>query len=185
MDRELKRQIFHLILGFVGIAILYLLGRNWLMAGTFFMLLGGLLIINRLVLGWQNRLVRLFLNTFERKEVLFPGWGVSAFAVGVLIIVASLESVPEIAAGLFVLGVGDSFSTIIGRNGRIRLPYNKRKTAEGMVAFFITSLPAYYFVGPAIVPVALAAAIIESLKIPIDDNLTIPVVCTLVFLLIA
>lgn len=184
MDREQLRQVFHLILGFIGIAVIYLLGRNWLMAGAFFSLLIGTLIINQLMIGRSMRPVRRVVGMLERDDVLFPGWGMAAFAAGVLLIATALESVPEIAAALFVLGVGDGFSTLIGRKGKHKLPHNKKKTWEGVIAFFISSLPAYYFVGPVIVPVALVAAAVESIDSPLDDNVTIPIACSFMFLIL-
>lgn len=184
MDKELMRQVFHLSLGFVAIAVLLMLGRNWLMAAGFFILLAGLLAMNQVLLERRVRVIDLFVELFEREDAPLPGWGSAAYACGVLILVTALEGVPEIAAGILILAAGDSFSTIIGRDGTHRLPYNGKKTAEGSLAFFIASLPAYYFIGPAIVPVAFAAAFVESLDLPVDDNLTVPLTCVLVFLLL-
>ncbi len=184
MDRELSRQIFHLVLGFAAIMILVVLGRYWLMAGTFLALIIGTLLMNQLTLGRRVGLVDIFIKYFERKEVFVIGWGSAAYTTGVLMLATVLENVPEIAAGIFILAVGDSFSTIIGAEGKHRLPYNRKKTVEGTIAFFIFSLPAYLFVGPAIIPVALVAALVEGLDIPLDDNLVIPAVCSVMFLLL-
>ena len=184
MDKEQLRQVFHLVIGLIAIWILATLGRNWLMAATFFTLIIGMLLINQTMLGRKIGLVEIFVRHLERKDVILPGWGSAVYAAGVLILVTALENTPQIAAGIFILAVGDSFSTVVGRKGTHKVPYNKKKTIEGMIAFFVSCLPAYVLIGPLAIPIALVAAIVESLPLPVDDNISIPIVYVLLFLLI-
>jgi len=102
-----------------------------------------------------------------------------------LIPLAFLHSPSEIAAVIFILAIGDGASTIIGMKGKHKIPYNKEKTFEGTVAFFLFSLPAYFFIGEAIIPLAIIAAVVESLPLRLDDNLTVPIACTVFFLVSA
>ena len=184
MPKELARQTFHIAVGAIAMAIFLLYGKNTLMAVSFFSMLIGFLLVNQISLGRKVGLVQWFVEKFERPNARFHGWGSACYGLGVLFLSSYLHDPSEIAASIFILAVGDSFSTIFGRNGGIKLPWNEKKTLEGTLAFAITSLPAYYFVGPLIFPVAIIAALTESVDWPIDDNLAIPIACTFFFLLV-
>lgn len=81
-------------------------------------------------------------------------------------------------AAIIMLLIGDSVSTLVGKRfGNHKLPYNKLKSFEGTIAFFIVSFvcsliilpPAPAFVG------SLAGALTEAYS-PIDDNIPIPII---------
>lgn len=167
------------------IAFLYNFGRTFVAAATFFILIIGTLLINLIFVGKRFGFVDWFLKKFERRDVLFPGWGSACYTAGILIPLAFLSDISQISAVIFVMAVGDSFSTLFGKYGKHKLPYNKNKSFEGSAAFLLSSLPAWIFVGPQIVPLALAGAVIESLEIGIDDNLTIPFILTTLLLVVA
>ncbi|HUX98085.1 MAG TPA: hypothetical protein VMV49_00905 [Candidatus Deferrimicrobium sp.] len=90
-------------------------------------------------------------------------------------------------AAIITFAFGDSFSTIIGeRIGKHKLFYNKTKSVEGTIAFFIFTfllILGFYFLGgyfywlPALIS-ALTGSLIESF-IPsnywLDDNFAVPV----------
>jgi dolichol kinase len=180
MDREAKRQAIHFLVCMAALAVFLLLSRNWLLAITFSVLLVGSLLINMTVRNSKIHLVEWFVGEFEREGVRLPGWGSACLATGVLILAAYMRQPAGLAAGLVVLGIGDGLSTLVGRRGMHRLPWNGKKTAEGTLAFFVGSLAAWIFIGPLSVPLAAVAALAESLDLGIDDNLVIPVVCTIV-----
>lgn len=184
MRREVSRQMFHLFFGIAALALLLLLGRSFLMGGAFFVLLIGFLAVNRILLGGRVPLAQWFLERFERPGVHFPGWGSACYGLGVLFLAGYLDPPAQIAAALVVLAIGDGFSTLAGKMGRVKLPWNRNKTLEGTLAFLVGSGFGYYFVGPAIIPVAIVAALVESIDWPLDDNLMIPVACTIVFWLV-
>lgn len=181
---ELERQLFHVLAGMIALAVLLLLGKGMLMGMMFFIILIGLLFINQTFLGRKIGLVEWFVGRFERTNVPFVGWGSACYATGVLMAAAFLGSVDMVAATIMIMAFGDAASTIIGRMGEIRLPYNRKKTLEGAIAFYTASLVGYFFVGNAIFPVALAGALVESLDLPFDDNITVPIATTIVFLVI-
>ena len=114
----------------------------------------------------------------------FPGYGSSWYVVGIILMALVIHDPNKIAAGIFVLAIGDAASTIFGMNGTHRCPYNERKTFEGSAAFFAFSLIAFIFIGWKAIPLALIAAIVESLPLPYDDNIVIPVVATSFFLIV-
>ncbi|MFH1222422.1 MAG: hypothetical protein V1492_05045 [Candidatus Micrarchaeota archaeon] len=183
--REIKRQLFHIIIGICALAVLLIWGRGILMGVTFFILIIGLLLINQAYLGRRIGPVDWFIKNFEREDVRFPGWGSACYATGVLLFSAFLNNQAEIAAAIIIIGIGDGLSTLIGRKfGKIKLPYNSNKTVEGSLALFAVSLLGWFFIGPEIIPAAIIAAIIEGLPIPIDDNLSIPVALVLFFMVL-
>lgn len=184
MPREIARQTFHMVIGIVVLIVLFLFGPNALMAFVFFSLLIGFLLVNQISLGKRYGIVQWFVDKFERPNQRFPGWGSACYGLGVLMLAAYLRDPLEIAASIFILAVGDSVSTLVGRNGWHRLPWSESKTMEGTLAFFLSCLPAYFFVGWVIVPIAAISALVESFDFPVDDNLMIPIACICYFFLV-
>lgn len=180
MDREDKRQVFHILTGLMVIIVLSYLGRGMAMGMVFFTIIIGLFIMNARLLGKKNFLTRIvvwFENNFERIDAPLPGWGSACYAIGILIAITILADQSRIMAIIMLLALGDGFSTLVGRKGTIKLPYNNKKTLEGSVAFIITAMPAYFFIGPLAIPLVILGAIAETLPL-IDDNLMIPIVAT-------
>jgi dolichol kinase len=182
MDKEPARQLFHMALGLGALAALLLLGRGFMLAAVFFTIIIGTMLMNARLQGARIPLVQWFEERFERDDAPLPGWGSACYATGALLAVAFLPDIHQIAAVIFILGIGDGLSTMVGRMGRLALPYNKRKTLEGSLTMFVSSLCAVFFVGPAALPLAAIAAAAESLP-RVDDNLAIPVACTAFLLL--
>jgi dolichol kinase len=92
---------------------------------------------------------------------------------------------PPIAyASILVFALGDAAAASIGKNlGKVRIPYNPKKTVEGSFAFFAVSVfaampfvPTHY----AIIVAALAA-FVESLPLRFNDNFTVPIATGLIF----
>lgn len=77
---------------------------------------------------------------------------------------------------IIIVAFSDSMATVIGRfYGRLRIPYNHRKSVEGSIAFFASAFMCSIFfvhVGTALI-VSLISCIIESLPLKID-NISIP-----------
>ncbi len=177
MERETARQLFHMAVGIVAIALLLSLGRGAMIFATFLIIIVGMLLINLRLLGFRIPIVQEFESRFERTDAPLPGWGSACYAVGVLLTLTLLHSTGQIAAVIFILAVGDGVSTIVGSRGRMKIPYNTRKTAEGSAALFLSGLLAYFFVGPVALPLSLVAALAETVP-RVDDNLSIPIACT-------
>ncbi len=96
--------------------------------------------------------------------------------IGILVPLLLFPS-PISYVAVTVLTFGDSFSTLIGiRFGRHHISYNKSKSIEGSVSGFIAaSIMASLFISPFFAIVAaLSGMIIESLPLPINDNISIP-----------
>lgn len=117
-------------------------------------------------------------------------WGFATsplfFALGV--IVALTLYPPQMGfAAITVLTLGDGTARLVGKKlGKRVLPYNKTKKIEGTVAgILLSAVASLLFVSPS---QALAASIlsllVETLPLPVDDNLLIPLVAGLVLIVV-
>ena len=93
-------------------------------------------------------------------------------------VVLSLVFFPALVAcvTIAILACADSMATIVGKYyGKIRNPYNHKKSLEGSIAFFITAFicAAVYVPLKTALIVSLVSCIIESLPVK-HDNITIP-----------
>jgi len=183
LDKETRRQVLHFALGMVFFAFLSI-GRNTLLFALSVALAGGILLINQLILGRFPALKKI-VCMFERKDARFLGDSTVWYVSGLLISSTFLQNPNEIAAAIIALAVGDSFSNIFGRMGKMRIPWNKRKTFEGMAAFFIGTLVSYFFIGPMAFLFSLAMAVVETIPQGVDDNFVIPIAGAIFFRVVA
>jgi dolichol kinase len=183
LDKETRRQVLHFALGMVFFAFLSI-GRNTLLFALSVALAGGILLINQIILGRFPALKKI-VCMFERKDARFLGDSTVWYVSGLLISSTFLQNPNEIAAAIIALAVGDSFSNIFGRMGKMRIPWNKRKTFEGMAAFFIGTLLSYLFIGPMAFLFSLAMAVVETIPQGIDDNFVIPIAGAIFFRVVA
>jgi len=177
MKREIGRQLIHLIIGIAVIASLFIFGQTitaLIIAGV---LLAGTLIINWKMLGSKVPIADWFHERFERKAQRMPGYGSAWYVIGLLFIVLFSKDLNTAGGIVFILASGDAFSTLFGLHGKRKLPYSKKKTFEGTVAFMVFSLPAYLIMGPTAIPIIALAAFVEGLPFAYDDNITIPIAC--------
>jgi len=114
--------------------------------------------------------------------------GIVFYPIAVLLMVAMLP-LHVACAGWAIMALGDAAASLVGRG--TALPWNPRKTLLGSLAFPVTA-----FVGgsalwwwisfatpswPRMAIAAVVAALVESLPLPIDDNLTVTLAASLVF----
>ena len=119
--------------------------------------------------------------------------GILIYPVAVLMLILAFPARLDIAAGAWgILAAGDGMATLVGRRwGRHRLGWNPDKTAEGLLAFILAGGAAAVFLvwwtAPAIVPppplafvilapviAAVAAGLVETVPVALDDNLSVP-----------
>lgn len=181
--KETSRKLIHVAIGIIFLLILQNFGRHTFEIMLFAGILAGLMAMHLVLRGFRLPFVSWFIENFEREGVRVPGFGSAWYAFGILMASVAIGDAPALSAAICVLAFGDSLSSIFGKRGGLHLPYNRNKTFEGSIAFFVGSLTAYYFIGPAAIPLALVCAIAESLPIPLDDNITIPAAAILFFYL--
>ncbi|MEM3399445.1 MAG: phosphatase PAP2 family protein [Candidatus Micrarchaeia archaeon] len=180
----LGRRLLHI--GFGTIVILFIMLSSYLPYGFYmleFMLamffLIGFIILDAKLKGIQLPIIDYLIDKLERPHAL-PAEGAFWYGLGVLLAFSYVGEPIKTAAVISLLAFGDGLSTLIGRKGRIPLPYNKRKTLEGTAAFLIGGSLSYFFVGPAGILLSLLCAIVETFYFGIDDNFLVPLTCVIV-----
>ena len=109
------------------------------------------------------------------------------FALGIAISLLVFPA-PTCYVAITVLTLGDGCAHIFGMKfGRTRLPFNKGKNLEGTICGFLFAFfGATIFVDPTrAFIVAAVGMLIESLPLPINDNLTMPIAAGLMLNLIS
>jgi uncharacterized protein (TIGR00297 family) len=151
----------------------------------------------------------ILLNVFSSPR-LFPGLyqqdrhgrlsGIAFYPAAVFLLIALFGRYSWIVAGAWgMLAAGDGMATITGRLfGRRRLPYNTEKSVVGMVSFIVFGTAAGWYLmywnrgSGAPPPMALGwfalaaasvAALVESARTRVNDNLTVPLTAALVLLI--
>ena len=177
---EIRRQIFHSLL---GLAIIALLVLNIINAWHIFIILviGGILAL--LSRKYKIPIIRWFLKKFERRSELkkLPGKGPILFFAGILL---AMKLFPKdiVLASIAILAFGDSASHLVGKYfGTIKHPLSNKKVLEGSLAGLVFGfITAMFFITPLEALIAaVAGMLIEVLEIEVnkrlvDDNVTVP-----------
>jgi len=119
--------------------------------------------------------------------------GILIYPVSVLLLVLAFPARLDIAAAAWgVLAIGDGAATLVGRRwGRHRLGWNPDKSVEGLLAFVVAGSAGAVFLAwwtaPAITPppsmafvvaapllAAVAAGLVETVPVALDDNISVP-----------
>lgn len=179
---EIKRQVAHLIYGFIIVSLLFFNVANKFNMVIWLILLAGIVIT--VASGFNIPLFSWFLDRLERdtEKSGFRAKGLVFYTLGATLAVWLFPKNIAMAA-IVILAVGDSLCRLAGSRGYLKHPWNSEKFIEGaVVGGIFATLAATPFVG--ILPAFCAAAIamfVESLdlrinNLRIDDNLTIPLV---------
>jgi len=179
---HIGRKLYHLI-GGVGLLSLYsIMGRDRALvfyAILFFIVLG--LDIIRLAVPAVNNFMFTRFTSFIRKNEEHKLTGTAPYILGIGLSLYAFSQ-PVATAAICYLAFGDVAATTIGeRYGRTKIG---NKSLEGTAAFVIASLAAggvLLLIGLGTNPWvmvlgSLAAAGVELLTLPINDNLVIPIV---------
>ena len=119
--------------------------------------------------------------------------GIVFYPTSVLLLLLLLPSRPDIVAAAWgIMAAGDGVATLVGRHvGGARIPWNPNKTIAGSAAFVLAGGAAGAFLAwwcrPAVIPppyawfsilgpvlAATIAALVETVPIRLDDNLSVP-----------
>jgi len=190
MGIEIRRALFHILLGIAIICLAYLVDEaRWVL---FIILVFGML-LSLLSLKFKLPIISWFLEKFEKPFYLkkFPGKGILFFTAGCLIVL-KLFSLKIALASIAILTFGDSISHLIGIIGKRKNFLDPTKNAEGTIAGILSAtIFASFFVPLLYAFIASAVAMIAetiSFKLEgdnVDDNLIIPLVAgTILYLLI-
>ena len=120
--------------------------------------------------------------------------GILVYPLSVLLLILALpRRLDLVAAAWGLLAVGDGAATLVGRRcPSVPLPWNREKTVAGTLAFVICGTsaavllawwtrpaiappPSLFFVAIAPLVAAIAAGLVESIPVRLDDNISVPV----------
>jgi uncharacterized protein (TIGR00297 family) len=117
--------------------------------------------------------------------------GILLYPLAVLLLILMFSSRLDIAAAAWgILAFGDGAATLAGTRFRGRaLPWNAEKSVAGSVSFAVCAAAggialawwtrpdgSIWFVALAPIAAAVAAALVESMPVRLDDNISVPVV---------
>jgi len=178
---ELRRKLFHLILGSCIAFTVYFLKPLYGNLVLVPLVLGVVVLLIIPKIKPENKVSNRLLYHFERRKDIenFPFKGAIHYGIGVFFPILLLD-VKTACAIVIVLSVGDAFSTLIGKfHGKTIIHQLGFKSIEGSIAFTVSSfLAALIFVDwTTAVKLACVGALVELLS-PWDDNFTVPVALT-------
>lgn len=186
---ETSRQIVHITMG--GFALL-LRVLSWPQAAA---LAAAALLFNLFVLPRIGG--RALYRPIDEARGYPPG--IVFYPLAVLLLILTFPARPDIVAAAWaILACGDGFATLVGRRVESApLPWNREKTVAGTVAFVVAggtaSVALAWWTAPAVavrpdprfvvwapLVAAVAAALVETMPVRLDDNLSVPATAALV-----
>ncbi len=190
--KHIGRKLYHLIGGLILLSLVPVLGRERaLVAYAFLFCLVLALDTARLRIPAFNRFMLERFGSFIRPREATKYTGTAPYVLGIALTVLFYRAEIAYAAVCF-LAFGDVAATTVGeRFGRTKIA--GEKSLEGTLAFIAAALFAGFLLGLAgvhpgaalIVSGVLAAAGVELLPLPLNDNLVIPLVSGGVMALVA
>jgi uncharacterized protein (TIGR00297 family) len=125
--------------------------------------------------------------------------GILFYPLSVLLLILAFPRRPDIVAAAWgIMAFGDGFATTVGsRSAGPRVPWNPGKTLAGSAAFVVAGsaagvalawwtrsavspLPPLAFVLGAPVIAAIVAALVETIPVRLDDNISVPIAAAIV-----
>jgi uncharacterized protein (TIGR00297 family) len=184
---EQARKIVHMAMGGFALLLRYL---PWWQAA----LLGGAALAFNLAV-----LPRVGGHLYRPKDRGKFQAGIILYPLSIVLLTLSFPHRLDIVAAAWgILAFGDGMATLVGlRFGRTRIPWNREKSVEGSCAFFLCGGIAAAFLAwwcrPAVVPpayvwfslgapfaAAFVAALVETIPVRLDDNVSVPASAALV-----
>ena len=163
---ELKRQIFHALLGIILVFLVYY-NFIWLNFLIILFLIG--VVISYISSKKKILIVEWFLKNFDREEKI-RGMGVLSYILGTIIVLALFEKSIAMAS-ILILALGDSFCHI-GKFGKLKFSFNKNKSIEGSVIGIIAATIGAMIFVPFFQAVlgSLIAMIVESFDVKMKNT---------------
>lgn len=180
---EFLRKTLHIAFGLFAVTLRWL--PWWAAAGVAAgAVAGNWLVLHRIVGRGVSRHER----GWDAGIVLYP------FAVAVLIVVFR-DRLALAAIAWVVLAFGDGFATVVGKTFRgPALPWNGEKSWSGFLAFVTAgtfgglaiAIWMQHAINPIhVVIVVVVAAVVESLPLRVNDNVTVPAAAVVTLLVLA
>jgi len=181
--KHLGRKLYHLLGGLGLLSLYYLLGRqNALICYGILVLLVLAIDITRLRVPAFNQFIQTRFSSFIRKNEANKLTGTAPYVLGIGLSLLLYRTDIATAAICF-LAFGDVTATAVGeRYGRTKI--SGEKSLEGTLAFvaiavtvgFLLPLTGIHLMHGIVLAGAIAAAGVELVPLPVNDNLVIPLV---------
>lgn len=175
MKKELIRQAIHYYSGNAIILLIVLFGTQFALQISVIALIIGFILSKQLVKKAKHPLKEVIQLVERQEESDFPGKAAFTLFAGIAITLFLFNNEIIALAAIIALTYGDSAATIIGKKfGRIKIL--GERSLEGSIAAMIVN---FFYIALFInVSTAIIAAIIAALAeyLPIDDNISIPLV---------
>ncbi len=180
--KHIGRKLYHLVGGVALLSLYYILGKDWALqfyATLFIFVL--ILDLTRLKVPAVNRFIFTRFGSFIRPSEEHKLTGTAPYILGIGLSLF-FYSPPVATAAICFLAFGDVAATAVGeRYGRTKIG---DKSLEGTTAFIVAALLSgllltaigVKLMTAVMVLGALAAAGVELLPLPVNDNLVIPLV---------
>jgi dolichol kinase len=173
MRRELYRQAIHFFAGNIMLAIVIAFGTEFALAITIIALILGFAFSKQLIKHAKHPLKEIVELVEREKESHLPGKGAFLLFFGIALTLFLFNNKTIAIAAIIALTYGDSASTIVGKHfGKLK-SFGER-TIEGSIAgLAITFAFSALFLQPSLAMIAAITAMLAE-YLPIDDNLSIP-----------
>jgi len=180
---ETNRDIAQILFGAIILLLFYSIKTSYAEFIIIMLILLGYLTVNYGAANLNTKVAK-SLKNLERSYTKF-GQGAAWLAIGALATIGFVQDARYIVIIFFAIFIGDALATIIGiRFGKHKLPYNKKKSLAGALAYFLSvSLLPYLLYGPLAILLAALATVVETLPIKLDDNFSVPAVLIIVYLI--
>jgi len=175
-EREIKRQLIHMVFGLAyGAAFYFEFLPIWL---AWCAVVGVLLV--SLILRRRHRITDDLLRLAEREEDIFrfPLKGAFFCVLGLALTITLFEPLPALA-GIIALAAIDSLGTLYGKYlGVVEVPWNKKKHFEGAIlgGLLLVAICVNFLPWGVAVAAALVGVFLDTIDLQLDDNIYIPLV---------
>lgn len=180
------RKAIHASIGLLLCLMIWFLGVELAQRFALLVAYTGILIIHLILAGIRLPGVDKLLGRLERRGAI-PGEGAMYYALGALFALGLLRGDSAAAVSvILILAVGDSLATLVGNAwGRHKLPWNENKTVEGSMGFAAGAMCALFVLPiPTTILAIVVGTAVESLSKRLNDNITVPVICSLLYYLL-
>lgn len=173
---EINRDLVQITMGIILIALFILLSASIAILITMVVILLAYA-LNCHIGGKRKSSFFDLLVSLERRGELYST-GALYLAAGFTLVLGFITNVRFIEFAIVLLFFADSLATILGKMIKgPALPYNLNKTIAGTLAYFaVGSIAGYFFIGYYALLFSAIAAVIEGMRLGIDDNARIAIV---------
>lgn len=180
---ETRRDVLQILLGVILLLLFLSLTFYYAVYVTTTLILIGYIYNSRLGKKRSGKAYSIF-NSLERAGTLY-GTGALYLGVGVALLLGFVHNLHFVIIGISALLFADPLATIVGVNTHgPKLFYNKKKSVLGTLAFFATvSIVGFPFIGFYSLLFGAGLAFVESVELPIDDNITISIVMIVLYII--